>query len=137
MSSIADQCGYSTAFDDNVFSSDINSLAHYMAVTSGSNCNTGVGTSGTGCITDDNDPSSHMLTTMSIMEQAASYRAYIESMPSTCDGSSGGEYATKHNPPPYFTRLSATCSADDLGMLAVSCTTAVLAMRSQTAETGG
>jgi acid phosphatase len=128
MNSIANQCGYSTAFDDNVFSTDINSLSHYMALTSGSNCNTGVGTSGTGCITDDNPPSSHMLTTVSIMEQVASYRGFIESMPSACGGSGSGEYAPKHNPPPYFTHLSTSCPSDDLAITAVSCPTTVNGM---------
>jgi phosphatidylinositol-3-phosphatase len=121
MNSIKGKCGYSTQFLDNVFSSDINSLSHYMAITSGSNCNTGVGKNGSGCITDDNDPDSHQLTTVSIMEQAASYKGYIESMPSACDGNSGGEYATKHNPPPYYTRIAASCAAGDVGLAAVSC----------------
>ena len=121
MNSIRQKCGSSSQFVDNVFASDINSLAHYMAVTSGSNCDTGLGTSGTGCITDDNDPSSHTLSTVSIMEQASSYKGYIESMPTACDGNSGGVYATKHNPPPYYTRIAASCAASDVGLAAVTC----------------
>jgi len=125
MNSIKDQCGFSKHFNDNVFSTDINSLSHYMAVTSGSNCNTGLGTSGTGCITDDNDPSFHQLTTVSIMEQAASYKGYIESMPSACGGTTSGQYAPKHNPPPYYTHLATSCPANDVGLAAVTCPTTV------------
>lgn len=121
MTSIKKQCGSSSQFRDNVFPSDINSLSHYMAVTSGSNCNTGLGKTGTGCITDDNGPSSHRLTTVSIMEQAASYKAYIEGMPSSCSGTTSGPYAPKHNPPPYYTRLASSCSTHDVGLPSVTC----------------
>jgi phospholipase C len=34
-------------------------------------------------------------------------------MPSNCARANSGEYAVRHNPPPYFTALT-TCSADDV-----------------------
>ena len=34
-------------------------------------------------------------------------------MPSNCAMSNSGEYAVRHNPPPYFTTLT-TCSANDV-----------------------
>jgi hypothetical protein len=45
-SSLLDQCGSSVAFLDNTFTSDLPSLPHYIALTSGSNCETGLGTRG-------------------------------------------------------------------------------------------
>jgi phospholipase C len=49
----------------------------------------------------------------SIFSQTASWRAYEESMPSNCDGTNSGEYAVRHNPPPYFTTLS-NCANNDV-----------------------
>jgi acid phosphatase len=123
--SLARQCGYSTSFMDNMFdTTDQLSLPHYLALTSGSNCNTGVNSTGTGCIQDDGNPSSHVLSTQSIFNQVASWRAYQESMPSACYGSGSGAYQPKHNPPPYYTAIS-TCSANDVPIAAVTCPTTV------------
>jgi len=49
----------------------------------------------------------------------------MESMPSACDQSSNGEYATKHNPAAYYTALT-SCSANDLPIAAVTCNAATL-----------
>ncbi len=120
---LVDQCGTSTGYLDNTFSSDINSLSHYLALTSGSNCNTGVGSSGSGCVTDDSSPASHMLTTDSIFEQAASWTAYQEDMPNNRDWgnpASGTEYWVKHNPPAYYTGVT-DCGTFDVGIDRVSC----------------
>ena len=43
-----------------------------------------------------------------------SWKAYAESMPSACDTTTGGNYAVKHNPFPYFSDLGSSCSANDL-----------------------
>jgi acid phosphatase len=46
-------------------------------------------------------------------------------MPSGCATSSNGEYAVRHNPPPYYSRLSTGCSTHDVGIAAVSCPTSL------------
>jgi hypothetical protein len=48
-----------------------------------------------------------------IFGQGESWKAYEESMPSNCDKSNSGEYAVRHNPPPYFTSLTG-CSTFDV-----------------------
>jgi phospholipase C len=48
-----------------------------------------------------------------IFAQVASWRAYEESMPKSCDRRNKREYAVRHDPPPYFTALPG-CSADDV-----------------------
>jgi hypothetical protein len=48
----------------------------------------------------------------SIFGQGETWKAYQESMPSSCDRSDSGEYAVRHNPPPYYTSLSACASRD-------------------------
>ncbi|MFI5301089.1 MAG: alkaline phosphatase family protein [Polyangiales bacterium] len=121
INSIAAQCGVATAYDDNCFGSDnLVSLPHYLALVSGSNCNTGLDQSDSSCITDDNDATSHTLSTTSIFSQVSSWKSYQEDMPSNCDQSSSGNYATKHNPAAYFTSLS-DCSANDLPIATISC----------------
>jgi hypothetical protein len=122
-SAIEDQCGSSTAYVDNLFPTDINSLSHYLALTSGSNCNTGIGSSGSGCVTDDSSPSSHRLTTTSIFDQVDSWKAYQEDMPSACswgNPASGTNYFVKHNPAAYYSDIT-DCGTWDVGMARVSC----------------
>ena len=74
------QCGSSDMFMDNVFgSTNLVSEPHYVAWASGSNCNTGVTPSGTGCLTSDANPSAgNMLSTRSIFDQVTSWRSYQE-----------------------------------------------------------
>jgi acid phosphatase len=120
LSWLANECGVAAAYNDNCFSDNLVSLPHYLALTSGSNCNTGLDTNGTGCITDDGDATFHTLSTASIFSQVTSWRAYNESMPSACDMSSNGAYAAKHNPAVYYSALTA-CSASDLPMAALTC----------------
>jgi hypothetical protein len=118
------QCGSSTGYLDNLFPWDINSLSHYLALTSGSNCDVGLGSTGTACVTDDNGPGSHQLSTQSIFEQVGSWTAYQEGMPSNCDSgnpAAGTAYWVKHNPPAYYSRLAAECPVDDVGIASVSC----------------
>jgi hypothetical protein len=120
LNTLGTQCGIATAYNDNCFSDNLVSLPHYLALTSGSNCDTGLDQTGTGCITSDNDATLGRLTTTSIFQQVTSWRSYQESMPSACDLSSNGEYATKHNPPAYYSSLS-SCAADDLPIAALKC----------------
>ena len=46
-------------------------------------------------------------------EQVSSWKAYIESMSSGCEISCSGEYAVKHNPPPFYSTLG-NCSSNDI-----------------------
>jgi phospholipase C len=49
----------------------------------------------------------------SIFGQGETWKAYQQSMPSSCDRSNSGEYAVRHNPPPYYTSLSG-CARHDV-----------------------
>lgn len=48
----------------------------------------------------------------SIFGQGETWKAYQESMPSNCDKSNSGDYAVRHNPPPYYESLSGCASRD-------------------------
>jgi phospholipase C len=48
----------------------------------------------------------------SIFGQGETWKAYEESMPSNCAQSNSGEYAVRHNPPPYLTSLSGCPTLD-------------------------
>ncbi len=122
LNALAGKCGTASKYDDNCFTDNLVSLPHYLALTSGSNCDTGLDQNGTGCITDDGDATAHTLTTTSIFQQVTSWKAYQESMPSACDQSSSGRYATKHNPSAYYTQLT-NCSANDVPIAPVTCNT--------------
>jgi len=96
INSLARQCGLAT----NYHNISHPSLPNYVAATSG------LGYSGIQQFTSDCDPSSSCSTSSaSIFGQGESWKAYEESMPSSCDRSNAGEYAVRHNPPPYFTKL--------------------------------
>lgn len=118
--SLAMKCGQATAYNDDCFADNLVSLPHYLALTSGSNCNMGLDKTGAGCITDDNDPTSHKLATTSIFEQATSWKGYVEAMPGACAQTSSGEYAAKHNPAAYYSALN-YCSANDVPIAALTC----------------
>ena len=49
----------------------------------------------------------------SIFGQDSSWKAYEESMPKSCDRRNKGEYAVRHDPPPYYATLS-ECTAKDV-----------------------
>jgi hypothetical protein len=120
MTSISKECGYATNYADNCFTDNLLSCPHYLALTSGSNCDTGLDKTGTGCITDDNDPTSHTLSTTSIFEQVSSWKSYEEDMPSACDQTSSGNYAAKHNPAAYYTALT-SCGTNDVPIAGITC----------------
>ena len=120
ITALAGGCGSATQYIDNTFKENLVSCPHYLALASGSNCNTGVDEAGGGCITSDGDASGQTLDTPSIFSQVSSWKAYMESMPSNCDLSSSGLYATKHNPPAYYSTLT-NCSTNDIGIAPVTC----------------
>lgn len=122
LSSLATRCGQATNYADNCFTDNLLSLPHYLALTSGSNCDVGLDSGGTACIRDDNDASSHQLSVPSIFDQVASWKSYQEGMDAACAQDSSGRYACKHNPAAYYGAL-ATCSSDDVGISSITCST--------------
>lgn len=100
--SIASECGVATNYHNLTHPS----LPNYIAATSGvaglqpfySDCSPSVRCSSSG---------------PSIFGQGEAWKAYAESMPSNCDPSNSGDYAARHNPPPYYTALT-NCSANDV-----------------------
>lgn len=125
ISSLATACGHATAYADNCFTDNLISLPHYLALTSGSNCDTGLEQTGTGCIVDDADATAHTLSTASIFSQASSWRSYQEGMATPCAATSGGLYATKHNPAAYYSAL-ASCATYDVSIPSITCSTTTL-----------
>jgi hypothetical protein len=98
---LASVCGLAT--NDHAVSHP--SLPNYIALTSGS----------TRGITDDGEPSAHVLTAPSIFVQLGkNWRSLVESMPSRCDRVTSGDYAARHNPAVYYQQLNATCQRNDV-----------------------
>ena len=120
VSLLAGKCAQATNYADNCFPDNLYSLPHYLALTSGSNCDVGLDKGGTACIRDDADPTAHTLSTPSIFAQVTSWKSYQEGMQSACAQSSSGKYACKHNPAAYYSALS-TCAADDVAIPAITC----------------
>jgi phospholipase C len=102
MNSLAQSCGLATNYSAITHPS----LPNYIAATSGS----------TQKIHDDNDPSSHPLAVVSLFEQAGSAGSYEESMPSNCYLTDSGDYAVRHNPEAYYTRIRTACGVDNVPM---------------------
>ena len=105
LNSLAHECGLAT----NYHNISHPSLPNYLAATSGLSrsqlpilsyldCNVSP-------VCDTSAPS--------IFGQGETWKAYQESMPSNCYKSNSGEYAIRHNPPPYYTSLSG-CATDDV-----------------------
>jgi phosphatidylinositol-3-phosphatase len=104
INSVANECGLAT----NYHNLSHPSLPNYVGATSG------LAVSSLSPFTSDCSPSKRCSTSAaSIFGQGESWKAYEESMPSNCDKSNSGEYAVRHNPPPYFTSLSG-CSTFDV-----------------------
>jgi hypothetical protein len=103
INSLAAQCGLATKYHNITHPS----LPNYVGATAGltltqlkpfkSDCN----------------PSAACSTSApSIFGQGETWKSYEESMPANCFGTNSGEYAVRHNPPPYFTTLSGCSSSD-------------------------
>jgi phospholipase C len=103
INSLAARCGLAT----NYHNISHPSLPNYIAATSG------LGYAGIARFTPDCNPVAGCTTSArSIFGQGETWRAYEESMPSNCFRVNSGEYAVRHNPPPYYTRLRGCSSFD-------------------------
>jgi phosphatidylinositol-3-phosphatase len=103
INSLAAECGLAT----NYHNISHPSLPNYIAGTSG------LSVSQVKLFKSDCKPSKHCSTSAaSIFGQGESWAAYEESMPSACAQANSGEYAVRHNPPPYYTTLSGCSSFD-------------------------
>jgi phosphatidylinositol-3-phosphatase len=97
INSLASQCGLAT----NYHNISHPSLPNYVAATSG------LPLGSLNRFVSDCSASRRCSTTAaSIFGQGETWRAYEESMPKDCDKSGAGEYAVRHNPPPYFKGLA-------------------------------
>ncbi len=104
VNSLAGACGLATNYHNVTHPS----LPNYIAATSG------LGGRSLQPFRADCTPSPGCSTrSRSIFAQVASWRAYQESMPVACDRENSGEYAPRHNPPPYY-RTLATCTRRDV-----------------------
>ena len=104
INSLATECGLAT----NYHNISHPSLPNYVGATSG------LGYTALKKFKSDCNPSKHCSTPApSIFGQGENWKAYEESMPSNCDPVNAGEYAVRHNPPPYFTTLQG-CSTFDV-----------------------
>jgi phosphatidylinositol-3-phosphatase len=103
INSLATECGLATDYHNLSHPS----LPNYVGATSG------LAVSSLSKFDGDCNPSKNCSTSSaSIFGQGESWKAYEESMPSNCDKSNSGEYAVRHNPPPYYTTLSGCATFD-------------------------
>jgi hypothetical protein len=103
LNQLASRCGLAT----NYYAVSHPSLPNYIALTSGS----------TQAISDDGEPSSHPLNSPSIFSQLGSnWKALVESMPTSCDHVTSGQYAARHNPAVYYTNIESSCASNDVPM---------------------
>jgi phosphatidylinositol-3-phosphatase len=104
INSVASECGLATDYHNVSHPS----LPNYIASTSG------LGLTGISQFSSDCRPSRKCSTAaQSIFGQVPNWKAYEESMPSNCYRKNSGEYAVRHNPPPYYTML-AGCETKDV-----------------------
>ena len=101
--SLASECGLAT----NYHNISHPSLPNYVAVTSG------LPLASLKPFNSDCNPTKKCSTSAtSIFAQTPSWKAYEESMPSNCYPKNSGEYAVRHNPPPYYSKLSGCATQD-------------------------
>jgi hypothetical protein len=104
INSLASECGLAT----NYHNVDHPSLPNYVAGTSG------LPFAELKRFEPDCSPSHKCATSAaSIFGQIPSWKAYEESMPRNCYRKNAGEYAVRHNPPPYYTTLK-ECETKDV-----------------------
>jgi phospholipase C len=104
INALAAECGLAT----NYHNISHPSLPNYIAMTSGLSGRQIKG------FDSDCSPSKKCSTSApSIFGQGETWKAYEESMPSNCASANSGEYAVRHNPPPYYTSLTG-CATNDV-----------------------
>ena len=104
---LAAECGLATNYHNVTHPS----LPNYMAATSG------IPHGSLGKFSSDCSPSSSCSagpSVVSVFSQASGWKAYEESMPRDCYSSNSGEYAVRHDPPPYYQALAPSCAANDV-----------------------
>ena len=101
LNALARRCGLASSYHAVTHPS----LPNYLAMVSGStqgldgsDCSPGAGCESSG---------------ESIFSQTP-WRAYAESMPGPCAQENQGDYAPRHNPAVYFTRVAAACTQNDV-----------------------
>jgi phosphatidylinositol-3-phosphatase len=110
LSSLARSCGLATNYHNITHPS----LPNYIAATSG------LASQALQPFRGDCNPSASCSTdARSIFAQGPSWRAYEESMPVACDRQNSGDYAARHNPPPYYSSLGG-CPQRDLPLTRLS-----------------
>jgi phospholipase C len=103
INSLAAGCGLATNYHNVTHPS----LPNYVSATSG------LGYSAIVKFDRDCNPVPGCVTpAASIFGQGETWKAYQESMPSNCLKKNSGEYAVRHNPPAYFTKLSGCATFD-------------------------
>jgi phospholipase C len=103
INSLASQCGLAT----NYHNLSHPSLPNYVGATSG------LPVKQLKVFDTDCSPSKHCSTSApSIFGQGETWKAYEESMPANCAPANSGEYAVRHNPPPYYTSLTGCATFD-------------------------
>jgi hypothetical protein len=103
VNSLAARCGLAT----NYHNISHPSLPNYVGGTSG------LGFTSLQKFTPDCDPTTGCRTDApSIFSQGETWKAYEESMPAACGAGNSGEYAVRHNPPPYYSALTGYSGSD-------------------------
>jgi hypothetical protein len=103
INSLATECGLATNYHNITHPS----LGNYVAAASG------LGYTAIAKFARDCNPVPGCVAgAASIFGQGETWKAYQESMPSNCFMKNSGEYAVRHNPPPYFTRLNGCATFD-------------------------
>ena len=103
INSLATECGLAT----NYHNISHPSLPNYVSATSG------LGYKSIAKFDADCDPVPGCTTkAKSIFAQGETWKAYEESMPANCAKADSGEYAVRHDPPPYYTTLKGCTKFD-------------------------
>jgi hypothetical protein len=103
INSVAAECGLAT----NYHNLSHPSLPNYLGATSG------LAGRELKPFDPDCNPSKKCSTSApSIFGQGETWKAYEESMPADCAPANSGEYAVRHNPPPYFSTLTGCATLD-------------------------